>query len=70
MCFTGASARRINGKCQYKATALNINTGKQVTEEGEGSAQVGEIETVVLAAENGEKVMYVDSYAVWAGTTQ
>lgn len=53
-----------------QSCSLNINTGKQVTEEGEGSAQIGEIKTVVLAAKNGEKVMYVASYAVWAGTTQ
>ncbi|KAK4806386.1 hypothetical protein QYF61_016236 [Mycteria americana] len=68
--FTDASAKRVNGKWQYKAVALHITTGKQVVEEGEGSAQVGEIRAVVLAAQNGAKVIYVDSYAVWAGATQ
>ncbi|KAK4810748.1 hypothetical protein QYF61_007722 [Mycteria americana] len=60
--FTDASAKR--------AVALDITTGKQVVEEGEGSAQVGEIRAVVLAAQNGAKIIYVDSYAVWAGATQ
>ncbi|KAK4811127.1 hypothetical protein QYF61_019758 [Mycteria americana] len=64
--FTDASAKRVNGKWQYKAVALDITTGKQVVEEGEGSAQVGEIRAVVLAAQNGAKIIYVDSYAVWA----
>ncbi|KAK4810552.1 hypothetical protein QYF61_004515, partial [Mycteria americana] len=68
--FTDASAKRVNGKWQYKAVALDITTGKQVVEEGEGSAQVGEIRAVVLAAQNGAKIIYVDSYAVWAGATQ
>ncbi|KAK4807137.1 hypothetical protein QYF61_018478, partial [Mycteria americana] len=68
--FTDASAKRVHGKWQYKAVALDITTGKQVVEEGEGSAQVGEIRAVVWAAQNGAKIIYVDSYAVWAGATQ
>ena len=68
--FSDASAKRVDGKWQYKAVALEIKTGKQVIEEGEGSAQVGELRAVVLAAQNEAKAIYVDSYAVWAGATQ
>ncbi|KAK4828000.1 hypothetical protein QYF61_022777, partial [Mycteria americana] len=68
--FTEASAKSVNGKWQYKAVALDITTGKQVVEEGEGSAQVGEIRAVVLVAQNRAKIIYVDSYAVWVGATQ
>ncbi|XP_019330512.1 PREDICTED: uncharacterized protein LOC109279822 [Aptenodytes forsteri] len=67
--FMDASATRVNGKWRYKATILEITTGKQVIE-GEGSAQVGELRAIVLAAQNGAKVIYVDSYAMWAGATQ
>ena len=67
--FMDASAKRVNSKWQYKTFALDITTGKQVIE-GEGSAQVGEIRAVVLAAQNRAKIIYVDSYAVWAGATQ
>lgn len=69
-CFTDASGKRVNGKWQYKAVKLDITTGKQVTEEGEENAQVGEIRVVVLAAQNGAKVLYVESYTVWASATQ
>ena len=48
--FTDASAKRVNGKWQYNTIALDITTSKQVIEGGEGSAQVGEIRAVVLAA--------------------
>ena len=63
--FTDASAKRAGGKWQYKPIALDITTGKQVTEEGESSVQVGEIR-----AQNGAKIIYVDSYAVWASATE
>ena len=59
--FTDASAQRIKGKWQYRAMALDITTGKQVVEDGGGSAQVGELRAVVLAAQNGGKAIYVDS---------
>lgn len=68
--FTSASAKRVNGKWQYKAVALEIKTGKQVIKEGEGSTQAGELRKVVLATQNEAKIVYVDSYAVWAGATQ
>lgn len=45
--FTDVSAKRVSGKWQYKAVALNINTNKQVIEEREGSAQVGELRAAV-----------------------
>lgn len=67
--LTDASAKRVNHKCQYKPGALDISTGKQVVE-GEGSAQVGKIRTVVLQHRMEQKIMYVDSSAVWAGATQ
>ena len=34
-----------------------------ITEEGEGSAQVGELHALLLAAENGATVIYTDSCA-------
>lgn len=67
--FTDASAKMVNSKWQYKAVALDITTGKQITEEGKGSTQVGQITAIVLAAENEAKIIYVD-YAAWAGATQ
>lgn len=69
-CFTDASEKRVHGKWQYKAVEFDITTGKQVIEEGEENAQVGEIKAVVLAAQNRAKVIYVESYAVWASATQ
>lgn len=39
------------------------STNKQIIEKGEGTAQVGELRAVVLAAQNGAKIMYVDSHA-------
>jgi len=68
--FTNASAKRINEKWQCRAATLEINTSKQVIEEGEGSAQVGELRAVVLAAQIGAQAICVDCYAVWAGATQ
>lgn len=68
--FTDTWAKRVAGKRPYKAVALEINTGKEVTEEGEGSAQVGELRAVALAVQNEAKVKYVDFYAVWAGATR
>lgn len=41
--------------------ALDITTGKQVVEDGGGSARVGELRAVVLAAQNGGKAIYMDS---------
>ncbi|KAK4819080.1 hypothetical protein QYF61_025339, partial [Mycteria americana] len=49
--FTDASARGVGPKWQYKAAAVEIATGTTMTEEGEGSAQVGELCALSLAAE-------------------
>lgn len=54
----------VNGKWQYKGIALDITSDKQVIEEGEGSAQVEEIRAVVLAAQNGTKIIHIDPYTV------
>lgn len=67
--FTDASAKRVNSRWWSEAAALDIATGKQVIE-GEGSAQVGGLKAVVLAAENGARVICVDSNAMWAAATQ
>ncbi|XP_050770975.1 ribonuclease H-like [Gymnogyps californianus] len=40
------------------------------TEEVEGSAQVGELHALLLAAENGATVIYTDSYATYKGATE
>ena len=45
------------GNSGTKAAALEVTAGKQVIEGGEGSAQVGELRAVVLAAQNGAKVI-------------
>jgi len=68
--FTDASAKKVNGKWPYKALALDITTSKQLTEKGEGSAQVGEVRAGFLAAQNGAKILYADSYAEWASAAQ
>lgn len=68
--FTDASACRIGSKWQYKAAALEMSTGKSVTEEGEGSAQVGELRALLLAVENGTTAVYTDSYAAYKGATE
>ena len=68
--FTDASAKRTDGKRQYGAAALEINTGRQVIEEREGSAQVGQCRAVVLAAQNGANAIYVDSCTMWVGATR
>lgn len=44
--------------------------GKIVTEEGEGSAQVGEIHALMLAVENGTKAIYTDSCTTFKRATE
>ena len=69
-CFTDASAKRVNGKWKYRAVALDTETGMDVIEEGLGGAQVRESNAVSLAVKENVRMVYVDSYAVWAGATQ
>lgn len=68
--FTDASAGRIGLKWQYKAVALETGIGRSVREEGEGSAQVGELRALPLAAENGATPIYTDSCAAYKGATE
>ena len=41
--------------------------GERVSETGIGSAQVGELKAVFLAAQHGADYVYTDSYAVFKG---
>ena len=50
--------------------ALETGTGKTVEEEGEGSAQVGQLWALLLAVENGATIIYTDSYATFQGATE
>jgi len=68
--FTDASSHRENNKWKYKAVALEVATGERVSETGEGSAQVGELKAVLLAAQYGASHIYTDSYAVFKGATE
>lgn len=68
--FTDASSYRENGKWKYKAVALEVATGEKLVETGEGSAQVGELRAVLLAAQHGASHIYTDSYAVFKGATE
>ncbi|XP_054253189.1 ribonuclease H-like [Indicator indicator] len=49
---------------------MDVGTDRTVTEEGEGSAQVGELRALMLAVENGAKAVYTDSYATFKGATE
>ena len=44
--------------------------GERVSETGKGSAQVGELRAVLLAAQHGADYIYTDSYAVFKGATE
>ncbi|XP_064008637.1 uncharacterized protein LOC135180213 [Pogoniulus pusillus] len=68
--FTDASSRRVGLKWHYKAAALEISTGQTITEEGDGSAQVGELRALMLAAEHGATTIYTDSYSTFKGATE
>ena len=60
----------MGSRWEYKAAALEIGTGKTITEEGEGSAQVGELHALLRAADNGATVIYTDSCATYKGATE
>ncbi|XP_063997032.1 ribonuclease H-like [Pogoniulus pusillus] len=68
--FTDASSQRVGSKWHYKAMVLEIGTGQTVTEEGDGSAQVGELRALMLAAEHGAETIYTDSYSTIKGATK
>lgn len=50
--------------------ALEVATGQRLEETGKGSAQVGELRAVLLAAQHGASHIYTDSYAVYKGATE
>ena len=60
----------MGSKWQYEAVALEVGTGKSVKEEGEGSAQVGELRALLLAIENGATIVCTDSCATFKGATE
>ncbi|GAB0209671.1 pol-like protein ENS-3 [Grus japonensis] len=68
--FTDASSYRQNHEWNYKAVALEVATGEKLSETGKGSAQVGELRAVLLAARHGASHIYTDSYAVFKGATE
>ncbi|KAK4819789.1 hypothetical protein QYF61_011389 [Mycteria americana] len=68
--FTDASSHRENSKWKYKAVAVEVATGEKLIETGEGSAQVGELRAILLAAQHGASHIYTDSCAVFKGATE
>ena len=44
--------------------------GDRLNKTGKGSAQVGELRAVLLAAQHGAHHIYTDSYAVFKGATE
>jgi len=68
--FTDALSYRQNNEWNYNAVALEVATGERVSETGKGSAQVGELRAVLLAAQHGADYIYTDSYAVFKGATE
>lgn len=56
--FTDASAVQKNRTWQYTAVALEIKTGRTEIEKGEGSAQIGELQAVLLAVKFGTQYIY------------
>lgn len=68
--FTDGSSYRQNNEWKYKAVALEVATGQRLEETGKGSAQVGELRAVLLAAQHGASHIYTDSYAVYKGATE
>lgn len=60
MWFTDPSPHPVGSRGQNEAAAHETGTGKTITEEGEGSAQVGELRAFLVAAENGATIIYTD----------
>ena len=75
MWFTDALSKQEGKIWKYQAVALQVGTKEQISTEGEGSAQVGELTTVWSVLQHEAQAaspvhIHTDSYAVLKGCTE